>query len=159
MFDYQLEHLFSYSVTLCPPEVIGPGPEGIRTNFYVTGGEVSGAKVQGKFRPVGGDWLTVRNDGVGILDVRATIETHDGALIYAAYSGVGDLGEDGYGKFLKGELPKTVPLRIVPRFQTAHPAYTWLNRLQCLGIGEVNLEKSAVHYDVYAVREKERLVL
>jgi hypothetical protein len=28
-----------------------------------------------------------------------------------------------------------------------------------LGIGEVNLEKSAVHYDVYAVREKERLVL
>jgi len=37
--------------------------------------------VSGKLRPVGGDWLTIRKHGVAILDVRATIETHDGALI------------------------------------------------------------------------------
>ena len=67
-------------------------------------------------------------------------------------SGVGDLGEDGYERFLQGELYGTVPLRVVPRFPTAHPDYRWLNRLQCLGIGEVNLERSEVSYDVYAVR-------
>ena len=127
-------------------------PEGIRVNFYFTGGEVIGPKIQGKLRPVGADWLTIRRDGVGILDIRGTIETQDGALIYTTYTGVGDLGEDGYEKFLRGELPQTLPLRTVPRYQTAHPEYQWLNRLQCLGIGEVNLERLEVQYDLYAVR-------
>ncbi len=54
MFDYELEHILSYSVTLAPPEVIGPVPEGIRANFYATAGEVKGPKVYGKFRLVGG---------------------------------------------------------------------------------------------------------
>jgi hypothetical protein len=35
---------------------------------------------------------------------------------------------------------------------TAHPDYTWLNRLQCVGIGEASPERSEVCYDVYAVR-------
>jgi len=58
VFDYSLEHIFSYTATLSPPEVIGPLPEGVRVNFYVTGGEVKGPKVYGKFRPVGADWLS-----------------------------------------------------------------------------------------------------
>ena len=100
MFDYNLEHLFSYTVTLDTPEVIGPVPEGIRVNLHLTGGELNGPKVYGKVRPVGADWLTIRTDGVGILDVRATIETQEEeALIYSSYTGVGDLGEDGYDKF------------------------------------------------------------
>ena len=152
MFDYRLEHLFSYSVTLNPPEVIGPVPEGIRVNLYITGGEIGGPKLRGIVRPLGCDWLTIRRDGIAILDVHVTIETHDGALIYAPYSGIGDMGEDGYEKFLRGEPPHTVQLRTVPRFQTAHPEYQWLNRLQCLGIGEVNLDRLDVHYDLYAVR-------
>ena len=152
MFDYEMEHIFSYNVTLDPPEVIGPVPEGIRANVYVTGGEVTGPKVHGKIKPVGGDWLTVRTDGVAVLDVRATFETREEALIYVSYTGVGDLGEDGYERFLRGESDSIVPLRVVPRFLTAHPDYLWLNRLQCLGIGQVNLESLEVAYDVYALR-------
>ena len=153
MFDYELEHIFSYTATLMnPPEVIGPVPEGIRVNFHVTGGEVKGPKVYGTFRPVGADWLLLRTDGVGILDVRATIETREEALIYATYTGVGDLGEDGYDRFLRGELPSVVPLRVAPRFLTAHPDYQWLNRLQYLGIGQANLESLEASYDVYALR-------
>ncbi len=85
--------------------------------------------------------------------MRATFETRDeGALIYLSYTGVGDLGEDGYERFLRGELSGSVPLRVVQRFLTAHPDYRWINRLQCLGIGEVDLDRSEVSYDVYAVR-------
>ena len=130
MLAYSLEHICSYSAQLQnPPEVIGPVPEGIRVNLYVTSGAVTGPKIRGILRPVGGDWLTIRTDGIGLLDVRATIETHDNALIYIAYTGVGDLGEEGYHKFLQGELPRTLPLRVVPRLHTAHPAYKWLNRM------------------------------
>ena len=153
MFAYSLEHICSYSAQLQnPPEVIGPVPEGLRVNFYVTSGEVTGPKIRGILRPVRGDWLTIRTDGIGLLDVRATIETHDHALIFIAYTGVGDLGEDGYHKFLQGALPARVPLRVVPRFQTTHPTYQWLNRLQCLNIGEADLERFEVRYDVYAIR-------
>ena len=149
MFAHSLEHICSYSARLQnPPEVIGPGPEGIRVNFYVTSGELTGPKIRGILRPVGGDWFTIRTDGIGFLDVRATIETHDHALIFVAYTGVGDLGEDGYHKFLVSR----VPLRVVPRFQTTHPTYQWLNRLQCVNIGEADLERFEVRYDVYAIR-------
>ena len=87
--------------------MIGPLPEGIRAIFYVTKGEITGPKLRGRILPGGGDWLMVKPSGVGILDVRATLESDDGALIYIAYTGVGDLGEDGYQKFLRGEfLPR-----------------------------------------------------
>ena len=154
MLEYSMEHLFSYSAMLeMPPEVIGPLPEGLRVNVYVTGGEVEGPKLRGKLRPVGADWLTVRTDGVLVLDVRATIESHDGALIYVTYNGVLDMGEDGYQKFLNGELPPSgTPIRTSPRCQTSHPDYVWLNRCLCVGIGQSFLERGEVRYDIYAVR-------
>jgi hypothetical protein len=153
MIDYKLEHICSYTASLAPtPEVIGPVPEGIKANFYVTGGEVTGPKIRGKVRPVGGDWLTVRKDGVAVLDVRAAIETQDGALILVTYPGIIDLGEDGYDKFLRGDLPLNARIRTSPRFFTSHPDYLWLNRLHCLGVGEPDLANHNVSYDVYAVR-------
>lgn len=109
-----------------------------------------GPKVTGTIAPVGADWLLIRRDGVAILDVRATLQTHDGALIYAPFTGVADLGPDGYEKFLRGELPTRVSIRAVPRFQTSHPSYLWLNRLQCLNVGDIETATGIVQYDVYA---------
>lgn len=150
-FKYQLQHVCSFSATLAPPTVVGPVPEGIRAIFSVTGGPVTGPKVRGKLRAEGGDWLTMRADGVCVLDVRATVETHDGALIYVAYSGVADFGEDGYQRFLRGELPAVLAIRVAPRFSTAHPDYLWVNRLQCIGIGEFHSATNSVDYDIYAL--------
>lgn len=156
MIDFRLEHIFSYSaMTQSPAELIGPVAEGIRGNAYVVGGVVSGPRVRGIVRPVGGDWFTIRTDGVFIVDARITIETHDGALIYGSYQGVMDLGEDGYQKLLQQALPPTVQIHTAPRFQTAHPDYRWLNRLQCLGVGELDQEHNEIRYDVYAVQEQE----
>ena len=153
MYDYELEHICSIKATLeNPPEVIGPTPEGLRLNVYITGGEVRGPRLNGRLRPVGGDWLTIRSDGVGVLDIRATIETENGALIYAAYQGLADAGEDGYQKFLEGTPPPRVPIRGAPRFTTSHPDYLWLNRIQCLNVGEVDLENWVVSYDLYTFR-------
>jgi hypothetical protein len=148
---FKSDYVGTYIASLTPPEIIGPLPEGIRINFYVTGGEMFGEKLRGSLRAVGGDWLTLRSDGVATLDVRVTIETHDGALIYVHYNGVGDLGPAGYADFLAGKLPKTMGLRTTPRMHTAHAAYTWVNRVQFFSIGEVDFENSSVRYDVYAL--------
>ena len=137
MNDYDLEHICSYVGRLADaPEIIGPVPEGIRVNFFSAGGEVTGPRIRGKVRPVGGDWVTVRKDGVAYLDVRTTFETDDGALILVTYLGLADFGEDGYERFLRGEMPPVVKLRTSPRFVTSHSEYLWLNRLFFIGIGE-----------------------
>jgi hypothetical protein len=155
MFKYELEHIWSLWATLRQPfEVIGETPQGLRINAYVTGGELSGPRLRGKILPVGADWLTIRTDGVGILDVRATMETHDGALIYAEYPGVMDLGPDGYQRIVSGNPPAKAAIQAVPRFLTSHPAYLWLNRLQCLYVGMADFATSTVSYDAYAVHSR-----
>lgn len=153
-FPYELEYVDSYEATLSEPEIIGPVAEGMRANFYVTGGTLQGPKLNGKLRPVGADWLTVRTDGVAVLDVRATFETDDGALIYVSYSGMIDMGPDGYQNFIDGNPPppEGVDIRMTPKFQTSHPDYLWLNRAVCVGIGKGYLDQSRVCYDVYQIK-------
>ncbi len=146
------EHLFSMRATLLPPEVIGPVPEGIRANFYVTGGEFSGPKARGTIRPVGGDWFRMRTDGVGELDVQLTLETDDGALLAVRYPGITDFGPEGYEKLLRGEMPPSVEIHTAVTVRTAHPDYQWLHRQLCVGVGSADLVNFVVRYDVYALR-------
>jgi len=150
--DYRLEYIFSYTAHVrLPPEIIGPAPDGVRAYVYVTGGEAHGPKVKGTFTAGRAEEVLVRKDGVVILDVGSTpLETGDQALIYLPYTGMGDLGADGYERFLRGELPPRVSLRGVPRFRTSYPSYLWLNRLQCLNVGEIETATGILQYDVYA---------
>ena len=106
--------------------------------------------MKGKLRPVGGDWLLLRKDGIGVLDVRTTMELEGGAL--ATYGGVLDLGPNGYEEFAQGILPPRIELKIAPRFYTSHPDYLWLNRLQGIGNGLFERDQLRVTYDIYAVR-------
>lgn len=46
--EVQLGHICSYRVTVGAPEVIGPLAEGLRLNFYVTGGDIFGPKMRGR---------------------------------------------------------------------------------------------------------------
>ena len=153
MFAYQLEHIFSYHITVTPPELIGQASDGLRFNFYITGGEITGPRVRGKVRAVGADWVRVRPDGVALIDVRSTFEAEDGALIYVTVDGSADFGEGGYARLLAGTPPPSpTRFRIFPRFDTAHTQYRWLNRLHCLGVGEAHFNQFRVAYDVYALR-------
>ena len=152
MLEYGLEHIFSYYITVTFPETVGPVADGLRLNFYIKGGEITGPKLFGKVRPVGADWVTIRRDGIALIDVRAIFETTDGAVIYVTVDGTADLGENGYEQALAGKPPPSpTRYRVFPRFHTAHPQYAWLNRLHCLGIGEGDFLRARVVYDVYAV--------
>jgi len=150
--EYAMEHLFSFRAQVERPQVIGATAEGLRAFFPVEEGELLGPRVRGRVLKGGGDWILIRSDGVQLIDVRATVQTDDGALIYATYTGVGDLGEDGYANYLKGRGPGRVTIRATARYQTAHPAYRWLNRLQCVNVGEAEVQKRLLRYDVYGLR-------
>jgi hypothetical protein len=150
----KLEHIFSYRIAFDGAlEVLGETPEGIRLNAYIAGGPVTGPRVQGRVRPVGGDWLCLRRDGVVILDVRTTIETDDGALIQVQARGPADGGEGAYEQMLQGEAQGSVPFRTANLYQSADPRYSWLNRVQCIAAGDVDLSRpEPVRADVFALR-------
>jgi len=134
-----------------PPEKIGEVPRGLRLNFAIVEGECRGPGLRARILPEGGDWMLIQRDGVAIPDVRTTWETEDGALLYGEYTGVFDLGPEGYERALRGSFPSFPAVQLAPRFTTHHPRYRWLNRLQCLGIGEVDMTALIVRYDLYAV--------
>ena len=108
-------------------------------------------------RREGGDWMTIRRDGIGVLDVRLTWETPDGALILDRAGGVFDLGPDGYAKVAAGQFTGTPPVYVTSTWSTAHPNWQWLNRRQGFGVGRVVLEELQVQADVYLPQVLDRL--
>jgi len=89
---------------------------------------------------------------MAVLDVRATIETNDGALIYIQYHGTIDLGPDRHANFLQGVPPPSgIAIRTSPRMTTSDTRYLWVNRLHCVALGQAFLERSEVAYDVYSI--------
>jgi uncharacterized protein DUF3237 len=113
-----------------PIQDVGPVPLGPLTIFPIVGGTFDGERLRGNVLPGGGDWVTARPDGTFEVDLRVTLETDDGALIYMTFTGVRD---DTNHYF-----------RTLPRFETASPKYDFLNRLLAVGIGEI-LPDGPVH--------------
>jgi hypothetical protein len=74
---------------------------------------IVGPRLNAKVCPLGGDWMTIRRDGVGVMDVRATLETSDGALISVNHLGSYERGENGYQDFLTADQLPTVLDRAV----------------------------------------------
>jgi hypothetical protein len=152
---HELPFLAAVTITF-RPEILGEMPEGYRINLFVESGRVVGPRIDAVIRGDGGDWLCIRRDGIGRLDVRMTWETADGALIFYRAGGVLDLGPDGYAKVAAGQFTGCPPLYATPTFMTAHTSWQWLNRLQGFGIGRVLMEELQVQCDIYIPRVLDR---
>ena len=122
---------------LGPAQAHGQTPRGNRKIVPVIGGTLEG-RINGKVLPFGGDWALTRPDGVLELDVRLTIETDDGALIHMIYYGVRHGTDEDLAALARGEHvpPEKLYFRIMPRFETSAPQWSWLNRILCVGLGE-----------------------
>lgn len=143
-------HLCDMAVDLHPAQLIATHV-GSRLTFVTTGGAVSGPELHGEILPGGGDWLVIGSDGVGRVDVRATIRTHDGALIHLESRGVIKVPPDGLQRLADGEvLPfEQTYVRTTPVFETADPRYEWLS--QVVAVGYNVLSPDHVDYRVYHV--------
>ncbi len=147
----KLEYLMTFRADLKPPVDVGGGPSGSRQIYDVTGGSFEGPRLKGSVLASGGDWLLMGSDGVGRLDVRATLETDDGARIYVQYYGVLVMNE-AVGKALSegGETQYgDTYFMTQPRFETGDPNYAWLNSV--VAVAEGRALSSAVEYRVYQV--------
>jgi hypothetical protein len=147
------EYLMTFYAPLDPPQQI----DATLLIYNVgDGGWVKGPKINGRLLSPAADWLRVMPGGSSRLDVRGTIKTDDGSLIYITYSGVISHTKESYDRLMKGEAltSKDHYFVIAPTMQTSSEKYAWLNHVQCVGkVVEVKIgENSFVKYDIYIVR-------
>ena len=102
----------------------------------VTGGSFSGARLQGTVHAGGADWIT-QVSGHSSLDVRITLETNDGAIIYMTYKGVVARSDAG------------LYWRVTPVFNTASEEYDWLNHT--VFVGKSKQVEGKVAYDIFEI--------
>lgn len=134
----ELVPLGTMTFTLSTPMVLTDTPRGTRVIVEVTGGTFVGERVRAKQHgAAAADWLTVDAHGLGTLDVRGVMETDDGALIYATYSGRIDTAA--------GTGPIAAPL-----FDTGDDRYRWLAKIQAVAKGTI--DGDTLSYEVYEVR-------
>jgi len=145
-----VEHLFDMHVNLQPAQPI-PTAVGTRLTFITTGGVIEGPKLRGALLPGGGDWLIVGADGTGRVDVRATLRTHDGALIHYESRGIIKIPGDGIQRLAAGEvLPfEETYIRTTPKFETSDERYAWLSEL--VAVGYNILSPNHIDYRIYRV--------
>lgn len=145
-----VEHLFDMHVNLQTAQAITT-PFGVRMTFITTGGVIDGPKLRGEILPGGGDWLTIGGDGVGRVDVRATLRTHDGALIHYESRGIIKIPADGLDRLAAGEvLPfDQTYVRTTPTFETSAEPYGWLSEVVAVGYNV--LSPNHIDYRIYRV--------
>jgi Protein of unknown function (DUF3237) len=148
-WDWRARFVGSLSAALAK-EPIGVTPEGLRIAWLVEQGRFVGPRLTAVMLPGATDWMRIRADGVGIISVRACLQTATGARIYMSYGGMLDLGSDGYARALRGEFDPCLPLVVAPTFETSDESLSWLNRAQCIGVGKAFCT-AQIAFDVYLV--------
>jgi hypothetical protein len=116
---------------------IGPAPDEIVLHYTVASGRLKGPCVDLTAVPYGGgEWGTMRGNGVIALESRHVLRTPTDDLVYITSTGVYDLGDDGYVDALEDVLEGRGRADVAIRFYTAANEYRWLNRTQFVGVGE-----------------------
>lgn len=144
-----------FLMTLYAPLAAG---QEIDPSLYVNnvrpGGWVKGPRINGTLVAPAGDWSRTLPSGASRLDVRATIRTDDGALIYLSYNGIYKSSEEVEARAAKGEVlsGKELYFVIAPTMQTSAPKYAWLNDVQCVGKMVSYKNDAYVKYDIFIVR-------
>ena len=126
---------------LGPRHILEGAPFGTRVIVDVTDMRIEGERLRARMKgTAAADWGSRAADGTVQLDVRATLETHDGALVFIQYNGRVDFSDP----------KKPGPVYTTPRFETGDPRYAWLNQTLFVGVGHA-LPDLTPEYRVYRV--------
>jgi hypothetical protein len=133
-----LRFLYTSSVLVGAPMIVGSTPYGERRIIPIQGGTFAGPRLSGKILPGGADWQIVRTDGAAELEARYTLETGDGELIYVLNQGIRSGSKEVMARLAKGEKvhPSEYYFRTRPVFETGAPKYQWLHNIVSVATGE-----------------------
>jgi Protein of unknown function (DUF3237) len=138
----ELVPLATGRVSVAPLISIPNTPMGTRIIGELTAFDLEGDRLSAHQHGVAAaDWATMSPDGTLItIDIRVTLETDDGALLFAPYAGRIDMSQS----------PTVV--YSTPRFDTGDERYAWLSRIQAVGKGIFSDDFQSITYEFYELR-------
>jgi hypothetical protein len=140
---------FEAHVTVDTPLVVGPATLGLRRVVPITGGSVSGPRLNGRVVPGGADWQFVRSDGVLVVEAKYTLESSDGVLIMVTNRGMRHGPAAVIERMARGEAvdPQDYYFRTSAEFEApVASAYAWLNRAIFIGVAERTAKAAIIRF-------------
>ncbi len=150
--DPALTRVYRLEATLGEPLDLGEFAQGRRRIVPLTGGTFTGPELNGTLLPgSSADWQTVLPDGTALGDIRYTLQTNDGDLLYVQSRGVRHGSPEVLARLARGEdvEAREYTFRTSTQIETAAPALDWLNKGVFISVG--GRRPGTVIYETYLV--------
>jgi hypothetical protein len=148
----RLTKVYRLEATLAPPLELGEVARGHRRIVALTGGAFSGPEMSGRLVPgASADWQTILPDGTALGDIRYTLETDRGALVYVRSHSIRHGSPEVLARLGRGEDvdPSEYTFRTSTRIETAAAELDWLNKGIFISVG--GRHAAGVIYETYLV--------
>ncbi len=150
--DPRLTLAYRLEAALGDPLDLGETAHGHRRIVPLTGGTFTGPELNGTLVPgVSADWQLVLPDGTALGDIRYTLRTDQGELLYAQSRSVRHGSAEVLARLGRGEGvdPSEYTFRTATRIETAAPKLDWLNKGVFISVG--GRQAGGVIYETYLV--------
>jgi hypothetical protein len=150
--DPQLTLVYRLEAVLGEALDFGEVNHGRRRIVPQLGGTFEGPHMRGKLLPgVSADWQIVLPDGTALGDIRYTLQTDNGALLYVQSRGVRHGSPEVLERLGRGEDvdASEYTFRTSTQIETASRELAWLNKGVFIGVGGRN--GGGVVYETYLV--------
>jgi hypothetical protein len=150
--DPSLKRVYRLEATLGDPLDLGDVVQGHRRIVPLTGGTFTGPELIGTLLPgVSADWQIVLPDGTALGDIRYTLRTDDGALLYVQSRGVRHGSPEVLARIGRGDDvdASEYTFRTSTQIETAAADLDWLNKGVFIGVAGRQAER--VIYETYLV--------
>ena len=150
--DPSLTLVYRLEAALGEPLDLGDLAQGRRRIVPLTGGTFAGPELNGRLLPgSSADWQTVLPDGTALGDIRYTLQTDDGNLLYVQSRGVRHGSADVLARLAQGEDvdASEYTFRTSTQIETAAPRLDWLNKGVFISVG--GRRPGAVIYETYLI--------
>ena len=150
--DPRLSKVYRLEASLGAPMDLGEAVQGHRRIVPQTGGAFSGPEINGKLLPgASADWQIVMPDGTAFADIRYTLETDGGDLLYVQSRGVRHGSAEVLARLARGEEvdASEYTFRTSTQIETAAPQLDWLNKGVFISVG--GRQAAGVIYETYLV--------
>ena len=150
--DPSLTRVYRLEATLGEPLDLGDLAQGRRRIVPLTGGTFTGPDLNGKLLPgPSADWQILLRDGTALGDVRYTLRTDDGILLYVQSRGLRHGSADVLARLARGEDVDATEytFRTSTTIETAAPRLEWLNKGVFISVGA--RQRGGVIYETYLV--------
>ena len=148
----RLTKVYRLEASLGEPLDLGETAHGHRRIVPLSGGTFNGAQMSGKLLPgASADWQSVLPDGTTLGDIRYTLQTASGDLLYVQSRSIRHGSVDVLARLARGEDVEAneYTFRASTQIETAGAELDWLNKGVFISVG--GRQPGGVIYETYLV--------